>query len=131
MAESFKTLGALLLLLGLFHVGHPLTAEELGQNLCAANPSQPDDNLSCFAIGTPLGTACLNRTRLCDGIDDCGSGIDEGGSLFSALVCKLVPVRLPWFYVVSQADPLPRSTGCIASPCTSTREGSGVKPSTG
>ena len=41
-----------------------------------------DDNLSCPTTGR-----CLTTDQLCDGIDDCPGGIDEGDD-FASLDCK-------------------------------------------
>ena len=90
MAVSYKTL---LLLLCLFHVGRPQTQPTLGQNFCASNPAQPDDNLSCTNVAIE-GVDCFPRSELCNDVNDCqdgGIGSDEGDSnLLNPLECKFI-----------------------------------------
>ena len=87
VAEIRKTLKFSLFFFAIFHVGRPQTPEEIGQNFCAANPSQPDDNLSCpETLGQ--GTDCLTTAQFCDGVDDCDLGEDEGAGDVPALSCK-------------------------------------------
>ena len=87
MAGKHK-LHMLLLLLSLLGIGGAQTFAEVSQNFCARNPDQPDDNLSCPSVGTG-GVACLPRTALCNGVNDCEDGADEGDpALLAGLNCK-------------------------------------------
>ena len=98
MAECCKIpyLKTLLLLFAIFHVGHPLTPEDIGQNFYAANPSQPDDNLSCPET-LEQGQQCLQWEQLCDLVPDC----DDSGDEIFGLNCKSTYIQCAaWLEIV-------------------------------
>lgn len=79
-----------LLLFCLLDIGHAQLQSFAGisQNFCANNADQSDDNLSCPNVATE-GVACLPRTALCNGVNDCEDGADEGEpALMASLNCK-------------------------------------------
>lgn len=75
-------------LLALAEIGHTQTSDEIGQNLCAAVANGTTDNLSCPP--DPIeGLACFDRSLLCNGVEDCPGGEDEGADdTLSSLECK-------------------------------------------
>ena len=52
------------------------TFESLSQNFCQ-NLGEDEDNLSCPGVAEQTGS-CLPRGSLCDGVQNCSNGADEG-----------------------------------------------------
>ena len=89
MAVSFKFFKTWLWLFSFLHFGCPQTRDQISQNLCANNATQPDDNLSCPSA--PVGGQdCLRVAQLCDGVNDCGDGSDEGSGAEDLIECECV-----------------------------------------
>ena len=85
-------------------IGGAQTLAEVSQNFCARNPDQPDDNLSCPSVGTG-GVACLPRTALCNGVNDCEDGADEGDpELLAGLNCKYYILHTTGYLPVARIE---------------------------
>lgn len=88
MTDKIKTF--FLVLFSFLHVGYPEsdTFETLSQNFCAdLTNGQIEDNLSCPNVPA-LSGQCITRAALCNGVNDCSDGSDEGDGLLGSLQCK-------------------------------------------
>ena len=90
---------ALLMMCHFFNGCNSQTFESLSQNFCLnLGTSGIEDNLSCPDVAEQTGT-CFPRGALCDGVQNCSSGIDEGDTL-ATLACGeyfyYQPIRLQY-----------------------------------
>ena len=88
MATSYAAFKSMLLLLAFLPpslLQTTPTFASISQNFCLIMQGE-EDNLSCTE-DTEEGQACFDRDLLCNGVNDCGGGTDEGLDL-SSLECK-------------------------------------------
>lgn len=95
MAGGYGIFKTLLLIYGLVHAVHSQTPQVIGQNFCANN-NPGTDNLSCVNQPDMGGSPCFTVDMLCNGINNCAGGEDEGiGDQFNSIECKSVHILFP------------------------------------